>query len=130
MSWNIHDAEEEARIAQYNERAASAQYLSDRARIEALTKANAELVAEVERAETTNAELQREIEGLREAADFISPYLRWTVSDESPGHHPTMPSAVAAFHCSFDIETAEKRMDRLRRPRAALTGDASKGDTT
>jgi hypothetical protein len=27
----------------------------------------------------------------------IIPYLDWTISGESPGHHPTMPSAVAAF---------------------------------
>jgi hypothetical protein len=37
------------------------------------------------------------VEGLLEAARNLLPYLRWTVSDESPGYHPTMPSAVGAF---------------------------------
>ncbi len=57
---------------------------------------------------------EAEIKRLRKAADYISPYLRWTIGDESPGHHPTMPSAVAAFHVAFDIDTQEKRMARLR----------------
>jgi hypothetical protein len=57
---------------------------------------------------------QDEIERLRKAADYISPYLRYTVGEESPGHHPTMPSAVAAFHVAFDIDTPEKRATRIR----------------
>jgi hypothetical protein len=57
---------------------------------------------------------QAEIEHLRKAADYISPYLLYTVGDESPGHHPTMPSAVAAFHVAFDIDTQEKRIARIR----------------
>lgn len=57
---------------------------------------------------------QDEIERLRKAADYIAPYLRWTISDESPGYHPTMPSAVAAFHASFDIDTPEKRIARVK----------------
>lgn len=57
---------------------------------------------------------QEEIERLRKAADYISPYLRYTIGEESPGHHPTMPSAVAAFHVAFDIDTQEKRMARAR----------------
>jgi hypothetical protein len=57
---------------------------------------------------------QAEIERLRKAADYISPYLRYTVGEESPGHHPTMPSAVAAFHVAFDIDTQEKRAARAR----------------
>jgi hypothetical protein len=57
---------------------------------------------------------QAEIERLRKAADYISPYLRYTVGEESPGHHPTMPSAVAAFHVAFDIDTQEKRIARIR----------------
>jgi hypothetical protein len=62
---------------------------------------------------------------LREAADYIAPYLIWTVGDESPGHHPTMPSAVSAFLWSFDIGTPEKRLERTRaRMRAALSPEA------
>ena len=57
---------------------------------------------------------QAEIERLRKAADYIGPYLRWTISDESPGYHPTMPSAVAAFHASFDIDTPKKRLARVK----------------
>lgn len=38
---------------------------------------------------------------LREAAERITPYLRWTISEESPGYHPTMPSAVAAFDAAL-----------------------------
>lgn len=57
---------------------------------------------------------QDEIDRLRKAADYIAPYLRWTISDESPGYHPTMPSAVAAFHASFDIDTPEKRIARVK----------------
>ncbi len=57
---------------------------------------------------------QAEIERLRKAADYISPYLRYTIGEESPGYAPTMPSAVAAFHVAFDIDTHEKRIARLR----------------
>jgi hypothetical protein len=35
-----------------------------------------------------------ELEG---AAHNILPYLQFTIGPESPGHHPTMPSAVAMF---------------------------------
>lgn len=41
------------------------------------------------------------VEALREAARNIVPDLEWTISPESPGHHPTMPSAVAAFIGAF-----------------------------
>jgi hypothetical protein len=34
---------------------------------------------------------------LEEALRNIKPYLVWTVGPESPGHHPTMPSAVDVF---------------------------------
>lgn len=37
------------------------------------------------------------LEEARRAMRNIKPYLEWTVSDESPGRHPTMPSAVGAF---------------------------------
>jgi hypothetical protein len=78
-------------------------------------------------ADALHAERQRwqaEIERLRNAADYIAPYLRWTVGEESPGHHPTMPSAVAAFHVAFDIDTPEKRMARMRRKNADMVADA------
>lgn len=52
--------------------------------------------------------LKDEVARLRNAALHISPYLRWTISNESPGYHPTMPSAVAAFQSAFDIETARR----------------------
>lgn len=61
---------------------------------------------------------EAEVERMRKAADYISPYLRWSVGDESPGHHPTMPSAVAAFHVAFDIDTPEKRKARMQRATA------------
>jgi hypothetical protein len=69
---------------------------------EAATQANSLAAARVE------------IERLRLAADYISPYLRYTIGEESPGHPPTMPSAVAAFHTAFDINTAEKRIARTK----------------
>ena len=34
---------------------------------------------------------------LEKAARYIMPYLVFTIGDESPGYHPTMPSAVGAF---------------------------------
>lgn len=43
--------------------------------------------------EAQAAELAR----LVKAAKALRPYLRWTIGPESPGHHPTMPSAVDAF---------------------------------
>lgn len=43
------------------------------------------------------SERDARIAELVKAMRHIKPYLEWTVSDESPGHHPTMPSAVGAF---------------------------------
>jgi hypothetical protein len=46
------------------------------------------------------SELLEELERLRcveKAARGILPYAEWTIGDESPGHHPTMPSAVASL---------------------------------
>jgi hypothetical protein len=79
--------------------------------------------AELKRLEAAEArveELQKALENQQQAARYILPYLRWTISDESPGYHPTMPSAVAAFQVAFDLDTAEKRhaaklIDALRR---------------
>lgn len=45
---------------------------------------------------------------LIQAAKNIVPYLNWTISDESPGHHPTLPSAIAAFENALKkVEAAE-----------------------
>lgn len=41
--------------------------------------------------------LSAKVETLEAAARNITPYLNWTISAESPGFHPTMPSAVGAF---------------------------------
>lgn len=49
--------------------------------------------------------------GMREACMRILPYLRWTISDESPGHHPTMPSAVAEFEAALTAPGATTKSD-------------------
>lgn len=41
--------------------------------------------------------LERTVGILLDAMNRIRPYLVWTIGNESPGHHPTMPSAVAEF---------------------------------
>lgn len=41
--------------------------------------------------------LREQVESLARACRNVKPYLEWTISPESPGHHPTMPSAVGAF---------------------------------
>jgi hypothetical protein len=41
--------------------------------------------------------LEQENAKLLAAMRAIWPYLQWTISAESLGYHPTMPSAVAAF---------------------------------
>lgn len=58
--------------------------------------------------EVTIQSLQAEIAALRERVDelekagrYIKPYLEWTIGPESPGYHPTMPSAVASFECAL-----------------------------
>lgn len=43
------------------------------------------------------ASLRARVEVLETAGRYIKPYLVWTVGPESPGHHPTMPSAVGAY---------------------------------
>lgn len=47
-------------------------------------------------------EQRAEIERLRQACRYILPYLEWTVGSESPGYHPTMPSAVADFRAALN----------------------------
>jgi hypothetical protein len=44
-----------------------------------------------------NNDLQARVKALEEAGRNIKPYLVWTIGPESPGHHPTMRSAVDAF---------------------------------
>jgi len=44
--------------------------------------------------EAEKAEL---VKGMR----YILPYLEWTIGKESPGYHPTMPSAVADFRATL-----------------------------
>ena len=39
----------------------------------------------------------KRIAALEAAGRYILPYLTWTIGPESPGYHPTMPSAVSAF---------------------------------
>jgi len=39
---------------------------------------------------------------LVQAAQKLAPYLYWTIGPESPGHHPTMPSAVREFLNALD----------------------------
>lgn len=46
-----------------------------------------------------------EIARLRKAARNLIPYLEWTVGPESPGCHPTMPSAVGTFMDAFPRAT-------------------------
>lgn len=53
------------------------------------------------------------------AARNLLPYARWTIGPESPGHHPTMPSAVAA------LEQALYEIDDTAR--TALQGDTPQG---
>jgi hypothetical protein len=57
---------------------------------------------------------------LETAARHIWPYLVYTISDESPGHHPTMTSAVGAFTEAVGIDALKKKP-----PRAALTKERS-----
>ena len=68
-------------------------------RSEAATEANARWISltgsEENRAKIIAALV--EVERLREAMRNIKPYVLWAISDESPSHHPTMPSAVAEF---------------------------------
>ena len=41
-------------------------------------------------------------------ARYIRSYLNWTIGAESPGYHPTMPSAVAAFTTALDALSKAK----------------------
>jgi len=61
-------------------------------------------------------QLEAENARLREAMRGIYPYLEWTISDESPAQHPTMPSAVAAFKevmgpSDYEIRLASKALE-------------------
>jgi hypothetical protein len=37
----------------------------------------------------------------RQAASRLRPYIIWQLRTKSPGHHPTLPSAFAAFNEAF-----------------------------
>ncbi|CAH1689439.1 conserved hypothetical protein [Hyphomicrobiales bacterium] len=59
----------------------------------------------------TMVAMKKRIQSLEKAADRIMPYLRYTVGPESPGHHPTMPSAVGAF--SYAVKADAGLNDRI-----------------
>ena len=44
---------------------------------------------------------------LVEAGLALQPYLDWTIGPESPGYHPTMASAVAAFKAALAAMEAD-----------------------
>ena len=57
------------------------------------------------RAAIALTEAEAKLVKAREAMGNIEPYLVWAVSAESPGWHPTMPSAVAEFSaCLAELE--------------------------
>lgn len=60
----------------------------------AIINAIPELCTRITALEAREAEL---VKGMR----YILPYLEWTIGRESPGHHPTMPSAVAEFRATL-----------------------------
>lgn len=68
--------------------------------------------------------LRAEVVRLREAGRNIAPYLKWTISDESPGHHPTMPSAVAAFLAALAESRADAEVPKMtgKHVKAAQSG--------
>ena len=41
------------------------------------------------------------------AVRYMMPYLIWTMGPESPGHHPTMPSAVARLRAALEAASRE-----------------------
>ena len=43
-------------------------------------------------------------QGLVKAVNCIMPYLRWQLSKESPGYHPTFPSAVAQLEAALSAQ--------------------------
>lgn len=67
-------------------------------------------------ANTEIKELRIEIRRKDKAARSIIPYLDWTISDESPGHHPTMPSAVAEFKEVFKNDSSPEPVPELAEP--------------
>lgn len=62
----------------------------------------------------------------------LDAYLKWILGPESPGHHPTMPSAVAFFRGQFDkhvFEPGDSRFnDAQDARRAPLTSPEEKNN--
>lgn len=51
---------------------------------------------------------------LRDVCRRLSPYLKWTISGESPGYHPTMPSIVNDFLANIeDFDNLIIEVDKL-----------------
>lgn len=59
-------------------------------------------------------------EALRQAGKNLLPYLEWTIGDESPGYHPTMPSAVDAFRSALTASPPLLRDREIAAPLKAL----------
>ena len=69
---------------------------------EAIAKVDADAVADP--LIGTLVAMRKRIDDLEKAAERILPYLRYTIGSESRGHHPTMPSAVAAFSYAVKVD--------------------------
>ena len=87
---------------------------ASQAEVERLTRERdfaLELVADmhIEGVSSALTAAQERIAELEDGARHILPYLKWTISDESCGHHPTMPSAVAAFEATLSPAVKEPK---------------------
>lgn len=61
----------------------------------------ADLAGNIVEIEAENARLLADNASLREALALLIKYADWTVSDESPGHHPTLPSAIGVARAAL-----------------------------
>jgi hypothetical protein len=78
------------------------------------------------------------IASLEKAGRNILPYLRWTIGPESPGYHPTMPSAVEAFARALTQEATNMSAksglhvalenDKVARAPHHVLGESERGD--
>lgn len=86
-------------------------------------KAASEYVDTVDRAilalTLPRSDAQERVKALETACRYIAPYLRWTVSAESPGHHPTMPSAVDEF---LNVVGSEALKSQIQHPNLSEKG--------